>query len=77
MGLIDDLMIEETYMRHFSWSLPLLFFFQCKPEYKVPGLYVIDSIVRQSRHQVMIFFSYNEISAYKIHEPEEEGKIPP
>ncbi|CAG09877.1 unnamed protein product, partial [Tetraodon nigroviridis] len=24
---------------------------QCKPEYKVPGLYVIDSIVRQSRHQ--------------------------
>lgn len=25
--------------------------FQCKPEYKVPGLYVIDSIVRQSRHQ--------------------------
>ncbi|EPY81684.1 hypothetical protein CB1_000719005 [Camelus ferus] len=23
----------------------------CKPEYKVPGLYVIDSIVRQSRHQ--------------------------
>lgn len=28
-----------------------LFCFQCKPEYKVPGLYVIDSIVRQSRHQ--------------------------
>lgn len=27
------------------------FFHQCKPEYKVPGLYVIDSIVRQSRHQ--------------------------
>lgn len=27
------------------------FFLQCKPEYKVPGLYVIDSIVRQSRHQ--------------------------
>ncbi|KAJ1070427.1 hypothetical protein K5549_003406 [Capra hircus] len=24
---------------------------ECKPEYKVPGLYVIDSIVRQSRHQ--------------------------
>ena len=24
---------------------------QCAPEYKVPGLYVIDSIVRQSRHQ--------------------------
>lgn len=25
--------------------------FQCRPEYKIPGLYVIDSIVRQSRHQ--------------------------
>ena len=25
--------------------------FQCRPEYKLPGLYVIDSIVRQSRHQ--------------------------
>lgn len=25
--------------------------FQCKPEYKVAGLYVVDSIVRQSRHQ--------------------------
>lgn len=34
-------------------SLPFnsSFFNQCKPEYKVPGLYVIDSIVRQSRHQ--------------------------
>ena len=25
--------------------------FQCRTEYKIPGLYVIDSIVRQSRHQ--------------------------
>lgn len=24
---------------------------QCRPEYKLPALYVIDSIVRQSRHQ--------------------------
>jgi len=24
---------------------------QCRPEYKVPGLYIVDSIVRQSRHQ--------------------------
>lgn len=24
---------------------------KCKTEYKIPGLYVIDSIVRQSRHQ--------------------------
>lgn len=27
------------------------FILKCRPEYKVPGLYVIDSIVRQSRHQ--------------------------
>nr|CAB3266013.1 splicing factor, arginine/serine-rich 15 [Phallusia mammillata] len=24
---------------------------KCRPEYKVPGLYVVDSVVRQSRHQ--------------------------
>ncbi|KAK0426124.1 hypothetical protein QR680_009544 [Steinernema hermaphroditum] len=24
---------------------------KCKPEYKIPGLYIIDSIVRQSQHQ--------------------------
>uniref|UniRef100_A0AAV2J7A3 CID domain-containing protein n=1 Tax=Knipowitschia caucasica TaxID=637954 RepID=A0AAV2J7A3_KNICA len=24
---------------------------KCKPDLKVPGLYVVDSIVRQSRHQ--------------------------
>ena len=24
---------------------------KCRPEFKIPGLYVIDSIVRQSRHQ--------------------------
>lgn len=27
------------------------FILKCKQEYKIPGLYVIDSIVRQSRHQ--------------------------
>uniref|UniRef100_A0A8D8LYL8 Splicing factor, arginine/serine-rich 15 n=1 Tax=Cacopsylla melanoneura TaxID=428564 RepID=A0A8D8LYL8_9HEMI len=27
------------------------FILKCKPEYKVPALYVIDSLVRQSRHQ--------------------------
>lgn len=27
------------------------FIMKCRPEYKVPGLYVMDSIVRQSRHQ--------------------------
>ena len=39
-----------------NWMLflPLLncqYLLQCRPEYKVPGLYVMDSIVRQSRHQ--------------------------
>lgn len=29
----------------------IYYLFQCKPELKVPGLYVVDSIVRQSRHQ--------------------------
>ncbi|CAG7727588.1 unnamed protein product [Allacma fusca] len=24
---------------------------RCKSEFKIPGLYVIDSIIRQSRHQ--------------------------
>jgi len=27
------------------------FILKCKSDYKIPGLYVIDSIVRQSRHQ--------------------------
>ncbi|CAF4599067.1 unnamed protein product [Rotaria sp. Silwood1] len=27
------------------------FISKCKPEYKIPGLYVIDSVIRQSRHQ--------------------------
>lgn len=27
------------------------FLTKCKPEYKIPGLYCIDSIIRQSRHQ--------------------------
>ncbi|XP_065209577.1 SR-related and CTD-associated factor 4 isoform X2 [Planococcus citri] len=27
------------------------FILKCRPDYKIPGLYVIDSIVRQSRHQ--------------------------
>lgn len=35
----------------FSFCIPPLSFLQCKPEYKVAGLYVVDSIVRQSRHQ--------------------------
>ncbi|CAF3622644.1 unnamed protein product, partial [Rotaria sp. Silwood2] len=27
------------------------FISKCKAEYKIPGLYVIDSVIRQSRHQ--------------------------
>lgn len=36
---------------HFSLLTITLSPLQCASEYKVPGLYVIDSIVRQSRHQ--------------------------
>ena len=44
-----------------TWILWILYCFmpmvnlwfssQCKPDLKVPGLYVVDSIIRQSRHQ--------------------------
>lgn len=27
-------------------------FMQCRQEYKIPALYVMDSVIRQSRHQV-------------------------
>ena len=44
--------VEWLYIRLlciiFVSPLPL----QCSPDYKVPGLYVIDSIVRQSRNAV-------------------------
>lgn len=38
-------------MFYIQKTILAIYFLQCKPEYKVPGLYVIDSIVRQSRHQ--------------------------
>lgn len=38
-------------MSQLKCLLLLFLFSQCKPELKVPGLYVVDSIVRQSRHQ--------------------------
>ena len=38
------------YYKHVVQSVEK-FIQKCRPEYKVPGLYVIDSIVRQSRHQ--------------------------
>lgn len=41
-------MDELTFCSFFSTNC---FHFQCKAEYKIPGLYCIDSIIRQSRHQ--------------------------
>ena len=38
------------YYKHVVQSVEK-FIQKCKPEYKIPGLYVIDSIVKQSRHQ--------------------------
>ncbi|XP_028410250.1 splicing factor, arginine/serine-rich 15-like [Dendronephthya gigantea] len=38
------------YYKHVVQSLEK-FVQKCRPEYKVPALYVIDSIIRQSRHQ--------------------------
>lgn len=40
---------QNTEIRHCFTNIVVPF--QCRPEYKVPGLYVIDSVVRQSRHQ--------------------------
>ena len=38
------------YYKHVVQSVEK-FIQKCRTEYKIPGLYVIDSIVRQSRHQ--------------------------
>ena len=38
------------YYKHVVQSVEK-FIQKCRQEYKIPGLYVIDSIVRQSRHQ--------------------------
>ena len=38
------------YYKHVVQSVEM-FIQKCRQEYKIPGLYVIDSIVRQSRHQ--------------------------
>ena len=55
---------------------------KCKPEYKIPGLYVIDSIVRQSRHQFgpdkdvfAIRFAKNaQVTFYHLYKCSEEEK---
>jgi arginine/serine-rich splicing factor 15 len=46
---VEKFIQKVTQQQQQVWILML--YLQCKPEYKVPGLYVIDSIVRQSRHQ--------------------------
>ncbi|XP_010775046.1 protein SCAF8-like, partial [Notothenia coriiceps] len=43
-------LFDKRFYKHVVQSVEK-FIQKCKPEYKVPGLYVVDSIVRQSRHQ--------------------------
>lgn len=51
MGLITRAAMKGVkFYKHIVQSVEK-FILKCRPEYKVPGLYVIDSIVRQSRHQ--------------------------
>lgn len=51
MGLITRAAMKGVkYYKHIVQSVEK-FIAKCRTEYKVPGLYVIDSIVRQSRHQ--------------------------
>jgi hypothetical protein len=47
------------YYKHVVQSVEK-FIQKCRPEYKIPGLYVIDSIVKQSRHQ---FGAINDVFA--------------
>lgn len=51
MGLITRAAMKGVkFYKHIVQSVEK-FIAKCRPEYKIPGLYVIDSIVRQSRHQ--------------------------
>lgn len=51
MGLITRAAMKGVkFYKHIVQSVEK-FIAKCRPEYMVPGLYVIDSIVRQSRHQ--------------------------
>lgn len=51
MGLITRAAMKGVkFYKHIVQSVEK-FIAKCRPEYKVPGLYVVDSIVRQSRHQ--------------------------
>lgn len=51
MGAITKAAMKSVkFYKHIVMSVEK-FISKCRPEYKVSGLYVIDSIVRQSRHQ--------------------------
>lgn len=51
MGMITKAAMKGVkYYKHIV-QIVEKFVARCRPEYKIPGLYVIDSIVRQSRHQ--------------------------
>ena len=51
MGLITRAAMKGVKFYKHIVQITEKFILRCRPEYKVPGLYVIDSIVRQSRHQ--------------------------
>uniref|UniRef100_A0A6G1S8G2 Splicing factor, arginine/serine-rich 15 n=1 Tax=Aceria tosichella TaxID=561515 RepID=A0A6G1S8G2_9ACAR len=51
MGLITKAAMKGVKFYKHIVQIVEKFIARCRPEYKVPGLYVIDSIVRQSRHQ--------------------------
>ena len=70
-----------TRRSHLNIIIPHLIF--NRPEYKIPGLYVIDSIVRQSRHQFGpdkdVFaprFAKNiQLTFYHLYKCSEEEKV--
>ena len=70
------------YYKHVVQSVEK-FIQKCRPEYKIPGLYVIDSIVRQSRHQFGaakdVFaprFAKNvQVTFYHLYKCPEEEKV--
>ena len=70
------------YYKHVVQSVEK-FIQKCRSEYKIPGLYVIDSIVRQSRHQFGavkdVFaprFAKNiQVTFYHLYKCPEEEKV--
>ena len=70
------------YYKHVVQSVEK-FIQKCRPEYKIPGLYVIDSIVRQSRHQFGVdkdvfatrFAKNIRLTFYNLYKCTEEEKV--